>query len=98
MEHRPFKMSGLIWPYLTAFGTANSKLQAPNHKLYNSYSLEFGIWNFRTERSEVRPKTVPGGQFEWGARLLKGNGGVHKVGYTRMEIAWIVQRHKPALQ
>jgi len=24
--------------------------------------------------------TVPDGQFEWGARLLKGNGGAHKVG------------------
>ena len=25
-------------------------------------------------------RTVPGGQFEWGAHLLKGNGDAHKVG------------------
>ena len=41
--------------------------------------------------------TVSAGQFKWGTCLLKGNGGVYKVGYFRMEIGKIGQSHKPAL-
>ena len=26
----------------------------------------------------TRPGTLPGGQFDWGGRLLKSNGGAHK--------------------
>ncbi len=42
-------------------------------------------------------KTVSPGQFKWGTCLLKGNGGVYKVGYFRMETGKIGQSHKPAL-
>ena len=40
--------------------------------------------------------TLSGGQFDWGGRLLKGNGGVRKVCSERLAIVRRVQEYKQA--
>ena len=42
-----------------------------------------------TEGSTTSPRTVAGGQFDWGGRLRKSNGGARKVGSARSVLALI---------
>ena len=41
-------------------------------------------------------ETMPGGQFDWGGRLLKGNGGVQRFLQDGLEIICRVHWHKGA--
>ena len=43
-----------------------------------AFGSEFSVRKIPSELSQVRLETVPGGQFKWGACLLKSNGGVYQ--------------------